>query len=105
MVIQCYWGRVRQSYDMLAPFQQERLGEMGFGPFLSIPDFPLRPMFLEAMAEWYNFRTSSIVTRVGVFVLSLEDMAQLTGLRVTGHPVTGRVRSDYTGMVRDRVGK
>ena len=76
---------------------------MGFGHFLSIPDFPLRPMFLEA--EWYNFRTSSIVTRVDEFVLSLEDMARLIGLRVTDRPVTGRVRSDYTSMVRELVGK
>ena len=90
---------------MLAPFQQERLGEMGFGHFLSIPYFPLRPMFLEAVAERYNFWTSSIVTRVGEFVLSLEDMARLTGLRVTGRPMTGRVRSDYTAMVRELVGR
>ena len=53
---------------------------MGFEHFLSIPDFPLRPMFLEAVVEQYNFRTSTIVTRVGKFVLSLEDMAQLTSL-------------------------
>ena len=105
MVVRCYWGWVRRSYDMLAPFQQEHLGEMGFGHFLSIPNFPLRPMFLEAMAERYNFQTSSIVTRVGEFVLSLEDMARLIGLRVTGCPVTGRVHSDYTGMVRELVGR
>ena len=78
---------------------------MGFGHFLSIPDFPLRPMFLEAVAKQYNFRTGSIVTRVGEFVLSLEDMARLTGLRVTGCSVTGRVRSDYTTMVRELVGR
>ena len=105
MVVRCYWGRVRRFYDMLAPFLQECLGEMGFGHFLSILDFPLRPMFLEAVAERYNFRTSSIVMRVGEFVLSLEDMAQLTGLRVTGRPVTGQVRSDYTTMVRELVGR
>ena len=104
-MIRCYWGRVRRSYDMLAPFQQERLGEMGFGPFLSTLDFPLHPMFLEAVAERYSFRTSSIVMRVGEFVLSLEDMARLTGLRVTGRPVTGQVHSDYTGMVRELVGR
>ena len=90
---------------MLAAFQQERLGEMGFGPFLSIPDFPLRPTFLEAVVEWYNFRTSSIDTRVGEFILSLEDMARLTCLRVAGRLVTGQVRSDYTGMVRELVGR
>ena len=71
MVVRCYWGWVRRSYEMLAPFQQERLGEMGFGHFLSILDFPLRPMFLETVAERYNFLTSSLVTRVGEFVLSL----------------------------------
>ena len=78
---------------------------MGFGHFLSIPDFPIRPMFLEAVVERYNFRTSSIVTRVGKFVLSLEDMARLTGLRVMGRSVTERVRSDYTAMVRELVGR
>ena len=62
---------------------------MGFGHFLSILDFPLRLMLLEAIAEWWNFRTSSIVTRVGEFILSLEDMVRLTGLRVTGRPVIG----------------
>ena len=53
---------------------------MGFGHFLSIPDFPSRLMFLEAVAERWNFRTSSIVTRASEFVLSLEDMVRLTGL-------------------------
>ena len=79
-MIHCYWGQVRRSYALLAPFQQERLDQMGFGHFLSIPNFPLRPMFLEAVAERWNFRTSSIVMRAAEFVLSLEDMVQLIGL-------------------------
>ena len=78
---------------------------MGFGYFLSIPDFPLRPMFLEAVAEQWNFCTSSIVTRAGEFVLSLEDMVRLTGLQVTSRPVTGRVRLDYSALVRELVGR
>ena len=78
---------------------------MGFGHFLSIPDFLLRPMFREAIAEQWNFRTSSIVTRAGEFVHSLEDMVRLTGLWVTGHPVTGRVRSDYPVLPRELVGR
>ena len=77
---------------------------MGFGHFLSIPDFPLRPMFLEAVAEWWNFRTSSIDTRAGEFVLSHEDMLWFTGLRVTGRPVMGRVRSGYSALVQELVG-
>ena len=80
---------------MLAPFQQEHLDQMGFRHFLSILDIPLRPMFLEAVAEHWNFHTNLIIMRAGKFVLSLEDMVQLTGLWVTGRPVTGRVRSDY----------
>ena len=85
-------------------FQLECLAWMGFGHFLSILEFPLRPMFLEEVAEQYNYQTSSIVTRVGEFVLSLEDMVRLTGLRVTGRSVTGRVRLDYTVIMRDLVG-
>ena len=77
---------------------------MGFGHFLSILDFPLRSMFLDAVAEWWNFRTSSIVTRAGEFVLSLEDTTRLTGLRLTGRPVMGRVRSDYPVLARELVG-
>ena len=69
---------------------------MGFRHFLSISDFPLRPMFLEAIAERWNFRTSSIVMRAGEFILSLEDMVRLTDLRVIGQPVTGQVHSDYS---------
>ena len=61
-------------------------------------------MFLEAVAEQYNYRTSSIVTRAGKFVLSLEDMVRLTGLQVTGRPVTGLVHSNYTVMMRELVG-
>lgn len=45
-----------------------------------------------------------MVTRVGEFVLQLEDMALLTGLRVTGRPVTGLVRSNYTSMMAELVG-
>ena len=88
----------------MAPFQQERLDRMGFGHFLSIPDFPLCPMFLEAVAERWNFCTSSIVMRAGEFVLSLEDMVRLNGLRVTGRPVTGRVHSDYSVLAWELVG-
>ena len=77
---------------------------MGFGHFLSIPDFPLRPMFREAVVEQWNFRTSSIVTRAGEFVLSLEDMVRPTGLWVTGRPVTGRVHSYYPVLLRTLVG-
>ena len=77
---------------------------MGFGHFLSIPDFPLRLMFLEAIAERWSFRTSSIVTRAGEFVLSLEDMVLLTGLRVTGRPVTGWVRPSYSVLTQELVG-
>ena len=77
---------------------------MGFGHFLSILDFPLCPMFLEAVAEWWNFRMSLIVTRTGEFVLSLEDMVRLTSLRVTGRPMTGRVRSGYSALAQELVG-
>ena len=78
---------------------------MGFGHFLSIPDFPLRPMFREAVVEQWNFRTSSIVTRAGEFVLSLEDMVRLTSLWVTGRLVIGRVRSDYPVLAWELVGR
>ena len=80
-------------------------GSDGVWDFLSIPDFPLRPMFLEAVAERWNFRTSSIVTRAGEFVLSLEDMVRLTGLPITGRPVTGRVRSGYSALAQELVGR
>ena len=72
---------------------------------MSIPDFPLRPMFLEAVVEQWSFQMSSIVTRVGEFVLSLEDMARLTGLRVTGRPVTRRVHSRYSVLAQELVGR
>ena len=78
---------------------------MGFGHFLSIPNFPLHPMFLEAVAERWSFRTSSIVTRAGEFVLSLEDMARLTGLRVTGRPVIGRVHPSYSVFMQELIGR
>ena len=61
-------------------------------------------MFLGAVAERYNYQTNSIVTRAGEFILSLEDMVRLTGLQVTGRPVAGLVRSDYTVMMRELVG-
>ena len=78
---------------------------MGFGHFLSIPDFPLRLMFLEAVAERWNLRTSSIVMRAGEFILSLEDMVLLTGLRVIGRPLTRWVRLDYSILARELVGR
>ena len=31
---------------------------------MSIPEFPIRMMYLESIAECYNYRMSSIVTRV-----------------------------------------
>ena len=59
---------------------------------------------LESVAERYDHRTNSIVTEVDEFILSLEDMVRLTGLRVTGRPVTGLVHSDYTSMMVELVG-
>ena len=41
---------------------------------------------------------------VGEFVLSLEDMTRLTGLRVMGRPVTGLVHSNYS-MMAELVGR
>ena len=67
---------------------------MGFGHFLSIPLFQLELGLLESAAEHYHPHTSSFVTRVGEFVLSLEDMARLTSLRVMGRLVTGPVHSN-----------
>ena len=61
-------------------------------------------MLLESVAEQYNYRTSSNVMQVDEFVLSLEDMVCQSWLRVTGHPVTGLVRSDYTTTMRELVG-
>ena len=78
---------------------------MGFGHFLSIPDFPLRLMFLEAVVERWNFHTSSIVTRAGEFVLTLEDMVRLTSLWVTGRPVMGQVCSGYSALAQELVGR
>ena len=78
---------------------------MRFRHFLSIPDFPIRPMFLEVVAERWNFRTSSIVTRAGKFILSLQDTVQLTGLRVTSRPVIGWVYSDYSVLAQELVGR
>ena len=78
---------------------------MGFGHFLSISNFPLHLMFLEAVAERWNFCMSSIVTRAGEFVLSLEDMVRLTDFRVTGQPVMGQVRSGYLALVQELVGR
>ena len=45
------------------------------------------------------------MTRFGEFVLSLEDMVRLTGLGVTGRPVTSSVHSDYTSMMAELVGR
>ena len=101
----CYWGQVCQSYTLLASFQQEHLDRMGFGHFLSIADFPLRPMFLEAVAERWSFQMSLIVTRAGEFVLSLEDMLRLIGLRVTGRLVTGRVHPSYSVLAQELIGR
>ena len=78
---------------------------MGFGHFLSIPLFQLELGLLESAAECYHPHTSSFVTWVGEFILLLEDMARLTGLRVTGRPVTGLVHSDYTSMMAELVGR
>ena len=77
---------------------------MGFRHFLSILEFPILPMYLESVIERYNPRTCSIVTRVGKFVLSLEDMVRPIGLQVTGCPMTGLVCFDYTAMMGELVG-
>ena len=67
---------------------------MGFGHFLPLPIFQIDMGLLESVAERYHYHTSSFVTRVGELVISLEDMVRLTGLRLTGRPVTDSVHSD-----------
>lgn len=53
---------------------------MSFGAFLRIPTVELQRGLSQGVVERYCPETRTIVTRVGEFVPSLEDMVRMTGL-------------------------
>lgn len=54
-----------------------------------MPAIQLHHSLLRGVVEGYHSGTRAIVTRVGEFVPSLEDMFWLTSLRMHGEPLTG----------------
>lgn len=78
-----------EVYTGLPEFQRVRLGRLSFHHYLDMPAVCLYPGFLQAVAERYWASTEIVLTRVGDFVFSLEDMVTLIGLRMHEEPITG----------------
>lgn len=89
MRVRCYPQSVVDIFERLPVFQKERLDAMSFRAFLRMPPLELQRGLLQGVVERYCPETRTIVTQVGEFVPSLEDMVLLIGLRVHREPLTG----------------
>lgn len=66
--------------------QHEHLGRMSFRQFM---EMPILHGLLQTVDETYDPEHYPFVTRVSGFIVSLEDVVRLTGLRFHGVPVMG----------------
>ncbi|MQL72063.1 hypothetical protein Taro_004390 [Colocasia esculenta] len=89
------WAIVRAIYQGLLDFQRTRLEEMGFGPFLRLDELMLDVALIQALKERWDPECHAFLFPWGHMIPTLEDVAQITGLRVDGQAVTGVTYPSY----------
>ncbi|MQM06412.1 hypothetical protein Taro_039236 [Colocasia esculenta] len=89
------WAVVRAIYHGLADFQRARLEEMGFGPFLRLDELTPDVALIQALKERWDPECHAFLLLWGHMIPTLEDVAQIIGLRVDGQAVTGVTYTAY----------
>ncbi|MQM16772.1 hypothetical protein Taro_049732 [Colocasia esculenta] len=89
------WAVIRAIYDGLPDFQVRRLEGMGFGPFLRLEELTPDVALIQALKERWDPECHTFLFPWGHMVPTLEDVVQITGLRVDGQAVTGTTYTSY----------
>ncbi|MQM15228.1 hypothetical protein Taro_048171 [Colocasia esculenta] len=83
------WMLVLAVFLAFAPFQRERVEEMGFGEILRMDRMRVDPALTQALRRRWDTEATTFVFPWGHMIPSLEDVSWITGLRVYGRPVSG----------------
>ncbi|MQL90105.1 hypothetical protein Taro_022691 [Colocasia esculenta] len=83
------WTLVLAVFLAFPPFQRERVEEMGFGEIFRIERMRVDPALTQALRSRWDKEATAFVFPWGHMIPSLEDVSQITGLRVYGQPVSG----------------
>ncbi|MQL96844.1 hypothetical protein Taro_029527 [Colocasia esculenta] len=98
------WAVIRAIYDGLPDFQVRRLEGMGFGPFLRLEKLAPDVALIQALKERWDPECHAFLFPWGHMVPTLEDVVQITGLRVDGQAVTGTTYTSYQEPVERLLG-
>ncbi|MQL84661.1 hypothetical protein Taro_017178 [Colocasia esculenta] len=98
------WAVIRAIYDGLPDFQVCRLEGMGFGPFLRLEELAPNVALIQALKERWDPECHAFLFPWGHMVPTLEDVVQITGLRVDGQAVTGTTYTSYQEPVERLLG-
>ncbi|MQL91590.1 hypothetical protein Taro_024205 [Colocasia esculenta] len=98
------WSVVWAIYQGFPDFQRTRLEEIGFGPFLRLDELTPNVALIQALKERWDPECHTFLLLWGHMIPTLEDVAQITGLRVDGQAVTGVTYTSYQEMVERFLG-
>ncbi|MQL73431.1 hypothetical protein Taro_005773 [Colocasia esculenta] len=98
------WTVVWAIYDGLPDFQRHHLEGMGFGPFLPLEELAPDVALIQALKERWDPECHTFLFPWGHMIPTLEDMVQITGLRVDGQAVTGVTYTSYQEPVERLLG-
>ncbi|MQM18438.1 hypothetical protein Taro_051429 [Colocasia esculenta] len=98
------WSVVRAFHDGLPDFQRRRLEGMGFGPFLRLEELVPDVALIQALKERWDLECHAFLFPWGHMMPTLEDVVQITGLRVDGQAVTGVTYTSYQEPVEKLLG-
>ncbi|MQL74061.1 hypothetical protein Taro_006411 [Colocasia esculenta] len=98
------WAVVRAIYDGLPDFQRRRLEGMGFGPFLRLEELAPDVALIQALKGRWDPECHAFLFLWGHMIPTLDDVVQITGLRVGGQAVTGTTYTSYQEPVERLLG-
>ncbi|MQL68690.1 hypothetical protein Taro_000943 [Colocasia esculenta] len=83
------WIVVLVVFLAFSPFQRERVEEMGFGEIFRIDRMRVNPTLTQALRSRWEAEATAFAFPWGHMIPSLEDVSQITGLRIYGQAVSG----------------
>ncbi|MQL88774.1 hypothetical protein Taro_021346 [Colocasia esculenta] len=89
------WTLVLAVFLAFPPFQRERVEEMGFGEIFRMERMRVDPALTQALRSRWDKEATAFIFPWGHMIPSLEDVGQITGLRIYGRPVSGYIYPCY----------
>ncbi|MQL74131.1 hypothetical protein Taro_006482 [Colocasia esculenta] len=86
------------------PFQRERVEEMGFGEIIRIDRMRVDPALTHALRRRWDVEAAAFVFTWGHMIPNLEDVSQITWLRIYGRVVSGFTYPCYQSLVERLLG-